>query len=171
MLKEVEIKNKRYRTKSFLRSPKNLLLEYRILQALQYNVNQVFGLTVLPFNALVGQFVIFSIVTLIRNWDDLDVYSIYVLAAASFMCITFWSFLLEVCGQQDSLCKQVLKSWKNAQFHNSFEAKYFFKMRKACPIIQIGVPGTFTIKRKTVLNFMKGISRGTFRALMALKSA
>jgi hypothetical protein len=171
MLKELEIKNKRYKTKSSLRSPKNLLLEYRILQTLHYNVNQVYGYTALPFNALIGQFVVFNIVTLIRNWADLDVYSIQVLGATSFIGGVFWSSVLEVCGQQDSLCKQVLKSWKNVQFHNSFEAKYFFKMRKACPIIQIGVPGTFAIKRKTVLSFMKGISRGTFRALMALKSA
>jgi hypothetical protein len=172
MLKELETKpNKRYKTKSSLRNPNNLLLEYRILQALTYNVNQIFGLTALPFNGLVGQFVIFSLVTLIRDWADLDLYSIYVLAAASFMSIVFWSFLLELGGQNDDLCKQVLKSWKNVQFQDSFQAKYFFKMRKACPRIQIGVPGTFTIKRKTVLNFIKGISRGTFRALVALKSA
>jgi hypothetical protein len=42
-------------------------------------------------------------------------------------------------------------------------------MRKACPLMAIGIPGTFTVKRKTVLGFMKGISKGTFRAIIALK--
>jgi hypothetical protein len=173
MLKEMEVsqqsKNKKYTTQSSLRTPNSLLLEYRLLETIIFYTNDMVGRMALPFNALIGQFAIFSIVTLIRDWGTLDSSSIYVLSGTSSVLMIFWIFVLELCGRESSIGRRILKSWKLLKFQSSSEAKYFHKIRKAYPLIQIGVPGLFTFKRKTVLSFVKGISRGTFRALMALK--
>jgi hypothetical protein len=172
MLRELEITSnnpKRYKTKLSLRRPDTLLLEYRLLETIVFNANELYGHYTLPTNALVGQFVIFANVTMIRDWVELDGYSICVLSATSLVIMCFWVTVLEVCGKEYSMGMRVLKSWKYLKFQSSVEAKYFHKVKKTCPVIQIGLAGFFTVKRKTVLNFMKGISRGTFRALIALK--
>jgi hypothetical protein len=160
---------RRYKTRGSLRCPDTLLLEYRIMEQTHFNINAVLGRPLLPCNALIGQFVIFSQITLIRDWNKLDFYSIYVLAASSSTSMILWIIALEICGQQNSKCKEVMDSWRFIKFQNSSEAKYFYKMRKICPVIHIGILGTFTVKRKTVLTFAKGISRGVFKELLALK--
>jgi hypothetical protein len=133
----------------------------------------VYGGYALPTHVLVEQLVIFSNVTMIREWTELDVYSnsISVLAGATYVILSFWIIVLEVCGKGHSIGKKVLKSWRNLKFQSSSEAKYFHKVRKSCPVIYFGAPNTFRIRRKTFLNFVKGISRGTFRALIALKKS
>jgi hypothetical protein len=144
-------RKKRYKTHDSLRTPNILLLEYRILHRMHIGVNAVLGTTLLPFNALLGQFIIFCYLTLIRDWKKLDFYSICILSAASFSCMVFWIVALELTGQQHIKSRRVKDSWRLLKFDSSWEAKYFYKMRKICPVIHIGIPGTFTIKRKTVL--------------------
>jgi hypothetical protein len=160
---------KNYKTLPSLRRPNTLLLEYRVIEQGHFQANAVLGRAVLPTNALIGQFVIFCNLTLIKDWTKLDFYSICVLLGSTVLFTVFWILTLELCGHYHSKCKMVLNSWRFLKFSNSSEAKYFFKMRKACPLMAIGIPGTFTVKRKTVLGFMKGISKGTFRAIIALK--
>jgi beta-lactamase superfamily II metal-dependent hydrolase len=82
--------------------------------------------------------------------------------------MSFWIVNLEVFGKMQSMAKTVIKSGKNLRFRTSSEAKYFHKVRKSCPVLSFGELNTFTVKQKTVLNFVKGISKGTFRALIAL---
>jgi hypothetical protein len=166
---ELSTTNKRYKSRAFLRRPNTLLLEYRILESIHAHVNAWLGPAFLPMNALMGQFVIFCNVTLIQNWKELDFSSKFVLSETTVVLTVFWTFVLEMCGQQYSKCRKVLDSWRFLKFAKSSEAKYFFKIRKTCPVMSFGVAGTFTIKRKTVLSFVKGVSRGTFRALMTLK--
>jgi hypothetical protein len=175
MLRQLEVARvatnspKLCQTKPALRRQETLLLEYRLLETIVFNVNELYGKYMLPSNALVGQFVIFANVTMIRDWVELDEYSICVLSATSLVIMSFWVIVLEVCGKEYSMGMRVLKSWKYLKFQSSVDAKYFHKVKKACPVIQIGMAGFFTVKRKTILNFMKGITRGTFRAVIALK--
>jgi hypothetical protein len=152
MLRELEVTTKfqkRYQGIPLLRRPLSLLLEYRLLEAITFNANKLYGGYALPTHALVGQLVIFSNVTMIREWTELDVYSISVLAAATYVILSFWIIVLEVCGKGHSIGKMVLKSWRNLKFQSSSEAKYFHKVRKSCNVIYFGVPNTFRIRCQT----------------------
>ena len=44
------------------------------------------------------------------------------------------------------------------------------KFAKSCLSISFGKSGVFLVRKKTVLNFIQGILRGTFRAVSVLKT-
>lgn len=59
-----------------------------------------------------------------------------------------------------------MKSWKEIYFKDKKEAKWFSKFRKARKELELGKKGVLTFKRLTVLKFLRGIIKGTFRALL-----
>ncbi len=74
--------------------------------------------------------------------------------------------MLEISGRIHEDAKKTIKSWKNIEFSSLHERKYMSRFRKCCRPLKLGIEGTFTIKRLSVLKFMRAIIKGTFRALV-----
>lgn len=79
-----------------------------------------------------------------------------------------WAWILEICGRYNAESKKTLDSWKFLEHRGKEEKKLMSKVRKSCRPFSFGEKGIFVIKRMTVLKFLRGIVKGTFRALLTL---
>jgi hypothetical protein len=134
----------------------------------------VFAKAMLPYNAIIGQIIIYINFTLIRHWDQQTWDSLICLLLMSFSALFIWSFILETCGRVHGKGKAVLKSWHklnnlciNTSDHGNI--KYILKTAKSLKPLCVGCPGYFTIRPRTLMNFLRGIVRGTCRAIIVLK--
>jgi len=162
-------KKRKYITKPDLRIPYNLIGEYRKLDVLQRNMNDLTGPLLVPFNALIMQFLVFAIFTLIRHRHERNLAATLILECAFIGFAIFWSLVLEIAGRHHVADKKVLKSWSFANHGSKFDAKYIMKVRKGMRPMAFGTYGTFIIKRLTILKFFRRVIGGTFRALVALQ--
>jgi hypothetical protein len=155
-----------YRTSNRMRRFENFSTEYRTLELLHKQAMSIFGVMIIPEQNLVGQFVLYSNYTLIKYWNELDFTIKCVITMMDLTVLCFWFIILEVCGRFYMEAAKSLKSWKLLPVRNRMEAKYLSKFRKASRPLVIGFGEVFKIKRLTVLKFLRGIVKGTFRALL-----
>jgi hypothetical protein len=159
----------KYRTSCKMRRIDNFPLEYTILQLLHKQGMEFYGFLLIPTQTLVGQFILYSNYTLIRHWNELDVTMKYLIMMIDLTVICIWNAILEVSGRFHMDATKSLKSWKLLTVRNKMETKYLSKFRKAARPLAIGFGEVFKIKRLTVLKFIRGIVKGTFRALLTIK--
>jgi hypothetical protein len=156
----------RYRTINALRKPMNLVLEYRMVEILHKLGMSTFGSLLLPFHILMGQFILFSNVSALRGGKDFD-FNFIIL---SFYAQAAWFCVLEFGGRFHKNSTKTVKSWKYFNFKTKAEAKYMSKFRKACVPLCLEAKGVFSVKRLSVLKFIRSVVRGTFRAVLTLNS-
>jgi hypothetical protein len=144
----------------------NLVLEYRAVEILHISGISTFGSLFLPLHVLLGQFILFSNVSALRGGKDFD----YNFVILSFYAQAAWFCVLEFGGRFHKNSTKTVKSWKCLAFKTKAEAKYMSKFRKACVPLKIETKGMFSIRRLTVLKFVRSVVRGTFRAVLTLKS-
>jgi hypothetical protein len=71
-----------YKTKWMLRLlPRHLTMEYRKIEIIQLNMNEILGITLIPLQALVAETVVFSNYVILTMWVEFDG-----LTAAVFVC-------------------------------------------------------------------------------------
>lgn len=88
----------------------------------------------------------------------------------SILAQCIWFIGLEVTGRIDLYGKRVLRSWKYIEHQNNDDRKYMNKFRKGCRPLAWGVEGVWVVKRLSVLKFLMAVVKGTFRAILALKT-
>jgi hypothetical protein len=80
-----------YKTKGLLRLlPKHLTLEYRKIEVIQLNLNELIGYTLILLAALVGETVVFSNFVLLTMWEELDGVTAIVLAFIALAPTVTW---------------------------------------------------------------------------------
>jgi hypothetical protein len=158
-----------YRTSHKMRRVENFPTEYRTLELLHKRGIAFYGLIIIPAQTLFGQFILYSNYTLIRHWNELGIVMKYLILFIDLTVIFFWNVTLEACGRFHMDATKAQKSWKLLPVRNNKEAKYLSKFRKSSRPLAIGAGEIFKIKRLTVLKFLRGIVKGTFRALLTIK--
>jgi len=157
-----------YKTKKSLRSPKCLPVAYRSIEIMHRFAVQIFGRIIIPIEALLSQFIVFCNFLLIRYWSEIDSTTRVLLG---FLTVTFeilWMAFLQYGGLFHMHAKRTIKSWTLMHFNNQIEAKFMMRFRKSCRPLSVGTVGYYTITRVTVLRFLQGTLRKTFRALLTL---
>jgi len=159
-------KPEKYITKNSLRSLSTILREYRSLEILQKQFLELYGFIFIPFQFLVGNAILYIIYTLLKHGPVLPGSTKLLLILCGINLAIIWPVVLESCGKLHQQGSAIIRSWRymNCGRHR----KYFSKFRKRCKPFSVGTQGLFTIKRLTVLKFLKGITRGTFRMLLTL---
>ncbi|OXA37094.1 hypothetical protein Fcan01_28165 [Folsomia candida] len=162
------VKPRAYKTYRSLRQPYNLIHEYISVQMIFKQVMSIYGFWLLVMHAFMGQFALFCNYSVIKYWDQLNPLTRILLIVWSAVVLIPWISFLHVSGNFYQLSQRTLKSWKEIKCRNTLERKYLSKSRKACRPLKVGADGVFTIKRLTVLKFIRGIIKGTFRAMMTI---
>lgn len=150
-------------------TPENIVLVYRTLEIYVKNLLIRFGSIVLPVQAYLSQFVLILNYVLIKNGHEMTGVSIMVALTWSLACQMAWIILLSLAAIFAKEAKVTTKSCKYFEFSSKLEKKYMSKFAKSCKPLFVGKEGVFRVSKKTVLKFLQGIVRGTFRALITLK--
>ncbi len=169
VVKEFNMKRKSYKTIPELREPGNLIPAYRGVQILQQRVNHLAGEFLIPAEAVSTKLVIYSAYVLIKyGKGEKDSVANIVMIMYVVGGLGLWSGILFMGGVLQFYGIKVLNSWKYHQWPNKEQKKLMGKFRKSCKPMQFNYGKTYVIKRLSVLKYLRGLSRGILRALLAL---
>ncbi|OXA45946.1 hypothetical protein Fcan01_19271 [Folsomia candida] len=138
-----------------------LPLEYRKFEQLHNYYMPIFGPTFIPFQSIVMQFSLFSNWMLLNYWGTLGILRLVLILMEAGL-ISFWTIILEFGGRFYEASKRNKESWRQL----GEQSKFVRKWRKSVRHLYAGYEGYHVIRRLSVLKFLKGIVRGTFRILL-----
>lgn len=170
LVKDFRAAMRSYRTLEDLRRPKNLTINYRKIEILHKTLIDTIGPIFFPIQASIGKFVLICNYLLIQEWSCIDTVTLGMLICLTSMFQLSWISVLSLGGLLHTHASKTVKSWKYLNYESMGEAKYMGKFRKSCRPLVIGTPGIQRITMVSVLKFMQGIIRGTFRVLLAVRN-
>lgn len=168
-VRELRLGQRKYFTLPSLRTPENVRHVYRTLQVLQANILAVFGVFLVLNNAQCMITSLYANFVLIRYWSALETMSKGQLCTWSVLVTGYWCVILEIGRFFFERGTKVQGSWRGDKWGSRFENLQMKKFRLSCKPILLRYGTQFVIRRANVLVFMRGITRGTFRALLATK--
>lgn len=155
-----------YLTKRKFRHPKTLRLVYRQLEILHYKLLDQVSYMLVPANFLMGKWMVFSGYVLIHHQSHLETLIVVLLVNWLTTGMFMWTKGLQVTGQVHDQSRRTIESWKRKNWGTKWQTRVMIKWAKACQPLTIGFGKSFVVKRLAALKFIKGVSRGTFRALL-----
>jgi hypothetical protein len=128
------------------------------------------GFVFVPLHFIAGQCVVFCQYSLIKQWNTLDSASKGMLGITGAGLLLFWVGVLETAGRFHKLSRSSVESWKKEgkMSGSKYERKVIGRFCKSCKPLNVGLEGTFVIKRLSALKFLRAVIKGTFRALVTL---
>lgn len=159
---------KSYKTLPSLRSANNLRVMFRSAQIVQQQVNAAFGKFLFPSQALITIVTILPIFSLIKYQNAMESIQILLMVTIAIMSPLFWGAILVAGGSLHSDGNKVINSWKYHAWESPQEIIEMNKFRVSCKTVMLAFGNTFMIRRVTIMNFIRGLSRGTVRALLIL---
>jgi hypothetical protein len=157
-----------YKTKWMLRLiPRHLTMEYRKIEIIHLNTNEIIGVAIIPFQALVGETVVFSNFVMLTMWEELDG-----ITAAVFIFVTFgltmaYAGFLEGFGIFHKRGKELLETWRLARWSSKRDRIWIKKFVKSCRPLAMRSKEQFCVKRLSSLHFVQGIVVGTLSLILA----
>ncbi|CAL8085452.1 unnamed protein product [Orchesella dallaii] len=167
-INELRIGRGQYKTLDSLRTPKNLMVTFRSFQLLHQMAMTCFGVAIVPCQTTVSNLILFSNFMFIRHRAELQPETNCMLVGWSTLSLLFWMFVLELGGRLHSRGREVLKSWKMHDFGDKGVNRCMSKFRKSCQPLSMNFGRTYVIRRLTILKFLRGLTTGTFRLLVAV---
>ncbi|CAL8085930.1 unnamed protein product [Orchesella dallaii] len=165
---ELRIGTGQYKTLDSLRTPKNLMATFRSFQLLHQIAMSCFGVFIVPCQTTFSNLILFSNFMFIRHRAELQPETNCMLIGWSTLCLLFWMYVLELGGRLHSRGREVLKSWKFHNFGDKNVNRCMSKFRKSCRPLALNFGRTYVIRRLSVLKFIRGLTVGTFRLLLAV---
>lgn len=157
-----------YRTVSKLRDkPENLCLTYRAFQVLNQYLLEFFGPILLITHGGMMYMTCICNVVLLRYWDYMEPLAKAPVITGGLVCVLAWTFVLEFGRLLFSKGTKVISSWSKKDWKNVHASKLMKTFQKSCKPLVLAYGSSFVIKKLTMLNFYKGISRGTMRLLLS----
>ncbi|CAL8140733.1 unnamed protein product [Orchesella dallaii] len=167
---ELKVGCQSYKTIDALRSPKNLRRIYRCFQVVHAHCFAIFGILTLFCNAIFMVTCIFCNFVSFQYWDDFSAVTKAQIVTWCVLTNGFWGFVLEMgclfCKNGD----KVFMSWKRHAWGSSLENAIMKKFRVSSMPIVLSYGKQFVIRRTSFFTFQRGVTRGTFRALLMTKS-
>lgn len=158
----------KYTTLNKLRYPPNLVSNWRALELYLREFCQALGFVLIPIQTIFMQLSLFCNVTMIVFGSQLEITSKILLPLCSINPLFAWTLFLTVAGQLFSSSKKTLGSWKLERWTGA-ERKFMMKFKRSFRPLSICAGKFFVVRPKSALNFVKGVSRGTFRSLIAMR--
>lgn len=158
-----------YKSCEKLRTLEYILVVYRSLQILQIYGLCYLGWFLLLCNSVFMLSSLYSIFVLMRYWFELSNLSKGPLLSFSVAIIVIWGTCLEMGRYMFVGGSKVLRSWRGKKWGDEKENKIMKKFQRSCKPIFLCYGTWFVIRRVSLIIFLKGVVRGTFRALLASK--
>lgn len=166
-LRELRVGLVKYRTDPSLRTTCNIQVMIRALQLLHEHTLNFLGIWLVIGNGYFMYTVIFCSAVLMCYWSELLPIPKVMLCGICLIFLGFWLFLLELGRYFFVKGAKTMRSWKVCKWGSN--TKQMIKFQKSCRPILLSWGTQFVIRRATVLNFLRGIVRGTFRTLIVMK--
>ncbi|CAL8070812.1 unnamed protein product [Orchesella dallaii] len=163
---ELRMDRKKYKTSDNLRTPKNLIKVYRTVQLLNIEAMFCCGPFIVPQQILLSKFIVFNNYMQILYSQQMSWVTASLLGFWAFAFTLYWTIVLSFGGYLYYHTHKVLLSWKCHGWNCRADSKLMAKFRKSCTPITVHHGKTFVIRPLTVLKFIRGLTVGTFRALL-----
>ncbi|CAL8125315.1 unnamed protein product [Orchesella dallaii] len=158
-----------YKSSGQLRKYPTLCIEYRSVFIFLEEVLEQPGKMLIQTQAMATYFTVYALCILIRNEEGkIRIPTKIVLISWSFFAVVGWSLILWMGGWLYFCGQLILKSWKYHEWTSKSEKKYMNKFRKSCRPVTIHCGNLYTIRRLSVLKFIRGVLEGIFRTLLTL---
>ncbi|CAL8106445.1 unnamed protein product [Orchesella dallaii] len=168
LIDEFCLNRRKYRAINAFRNLNDLMFNYRCFQILQSCCMQAFGYLMIPIQSTVMNLIVFCNFMLLVHGSELQIMTLATMSLWSILGTTVWTFILYLGGYMHKMSEKTLRSWKVHPWGSKNERKMMSKFRKSCRPVLIQFGNTFVIRKRTCLKFLRGITKGTFRALLAL---
>lgn len=156
-----------YLTLTSFREMHTIRSYYTQLQLLNICFLDFWAVLILPLTSLLSNLVLFSNYSLIRQWHQMDktnacVLIIWALAGTLSVCVSF-----EIFGELRNKGVKALSSMGKRDWGSNARNREMKKFVKGCQPISYGYGKVIVLKTSSVLGYVKGATRGTFRTLLA----
>lgn len=167
---EFRVDRKSYFALDKLRTLPLLLKEWRIVQIFIIHVNAYLGPGMIPAHSLFTKLSVVSLYMVIRGDQGMSYTTRLMFKLWAFMCTVFWGTALLLGGIVYLDGQKIFKSWKYNKWTgvSKLDKKIMSKFRKSCYPLSMAYGRTYVIKRLAVLKFVRQLSVGLLRALLAL---
>lgn len=171
---ELRLGRRSYKSQRFLRANfEELSLCYKSVEILQKLCNDLLGIFIFPCQTFITVTFCLCWWIFISNRMDglLNKFTIYVSVAGSVIITVSWSIVLILGGHLHLHGNKVIKSWRynNATYGTGEQRKLITRLQKTSRPISFSWGTTFIIQKRTFLLFMRGLTRGLIRTLLAFK--
>lgn len=154
-------------TSSLFRESINVQCYLRELQILHKCFELTFTILIIPATILFTNMILFCNYSLIKHWKDMDRVNALVLMIWSVLETIGWSGIFQVLGKLRQRSCKVLAALKRKSYSSRTEELAMSKFLKSCQPFSYGYGGMCVIKTSSVLTFLRGATRATFRTLLA----
>ncbi|CAL8125323.1 unnamed protein product [Orchesella dallaii] len=165
---EFHVDRKKYLTLEELRKPYTLMKAFRMMQVMQDKLMHLVGIFLVPTQSFFGNLIVFCSYMIIKYRHEMNIATVGMMFVWSFMGFVSWGWILLVGGYLHLYRSRVLTSWKYHQWRTPQERRIMSKFRKSCKPIMIHYGKTYTIRRVSVLKFIRGFTKGILDALLTL---
>ncbi len=149
-----------------LRTATHLPSMYRCMEYLTNVQNDVLSPGLIPIQTVILYLVLFCNTMLIQHWNRLNITLRIAFIVVTITGVCMWSLTLRTMGMLHVWNKKTLGSWKKHDWGKRKDTIYMKKFAKSCRPLSIEYKKYYLVRPKSVLKFLRGVSRGTFRALL-----
>ncbi len=167
---ELRLGRLKYVTCFLFRQPINLRFYFRTFQILHQHLmlNSHAGLYLLFVNAISMTTGIYFTFVLIRYWKVLNLITKIPMIIGDFLVLGYWSIFLQIGCMFYVGGSKTFASWKKHIWRLEEQNRVMKKFIPSCQLILFAHGKDFVIGKLSVMNYYRGVERGTFRALLAL---
>jgi hypothetical protein len=157
-----------YKTKWMLRLlPRHLTIEYRKIEVILLNANEILGVTLIPLQAVIAETAVFSNFAMLTMWEELDGVTAAVFIFVDLAVSIGWVGFLEEFGMFHKRGQELLESWRLARWSSKRDRLWVGKFVKSCRPLGMRSKDQFCVKRLSSLKFVQGIVVGTLSLVLA----
>lgn len=149
-----------------LRTVQHLPSVYRCMEYLTNFQNRVLSQSLIPVQTVVLYLVLFCNTMLIKHWNRLN-FTLRV----TFITITGagclgWIFVIKTLSLCSVWNKKTRASWKRNNWGKRADGLYMARFARSCKPMCVCFGKYYMVQPKSVLKFLRSVSRGTFRVLL-----
>lgn len=163
------------KSKDSLRQVDNFIKMYRALNIIIQVQNQCTSIGILPLQFCVWFLGMFCFLTLNQQWNYLGHVEKGVMMLFGLTYVLTWTTVLKLFGNISMTNRKTRQSWKSAEVQKILSSdefkkrQYMKRFRRSCRPLCVGYGNFFVTKPVSVLNFLRMLSRGLLKSLIAAR--
>lgn len=162
---------RKYRTLNILRSPSHLVHTWRAIDVFMKSTCLSIGIMLIPIQVIITHLALFCNITVILFSRRLEPTSKLVVPCISLLATIGWSAFLSLAGKLFLTSGLTLKSWRLEMWKSGKERMFMERFKRSCQPLSIAAARYYVVRPKSTLSYLKSVSRGTCRSLIALRKA
>lgn len=153
-----------------LRKSWDLIIVYRTVQILMTKLNMWVGKQLIVIHWVATLFFVFSSCIVIKYKKVMSTTQLSLVTVWATLAVTFWSAILFMGGYLNLQSSKAISSWKRHKWNPGREHGIMKRFAISCRPISFGHGKFYQMKHVSVLIFLRSLSRGLVRVLLASRN-